>query len=156
MSLEINEVQMACFRLVDDLYAVDIMRIKEIIRPQRLTILPKAPAFVDGVINLRGTVIPVLDLRKRFDMPPREDGAATATRLLIVRLAGQSVGLVVDEVTEVISVPLKDIKPPPSVHDGPASRYLLGVCLSRESLVMLLNIDTLLSNREVLELESIQ
>jgi purine-binding chemotaxis protein CheW len=154
MTSEIKEIQVACFRLVDDLYAVDIMRIKEIIRPQKLTTLPRAPSFIDGVINLRGAVIPVVDLRKRFDMPERENGSAT--RLLIVRLSDQTLGLVVDDVTEVITVPVKDIKPPPTVSDGMIAEYLLGVCLAGEVLVMLLDIDRLLSNHEVSALESLQ
>lgn len=153
MSSEIKEIQVACFRLVDDLYAVDIMRIKEIIRPQKLTLLPKAPVFIDGVINLRGAVIPVVDLRKRFGMPEREVSAAT--RLLIVRLATQTLGLVVDDVTEVITVPVKDIKPPPAVADGALADYLLGVCLAGEVLVMLLDIDRLLNTHEVSALESL-
>lgn len=154
MNTEITEIQLACFRLLDDLYAVDIMRIKEIIRPQKLTPLPKAPAFIEGVINLRGAVIPVVDLRKRFDMQQRD--VTASTRLLIVRIAGQSVGLVVDDVTEVITVPLKDIKPPPAVAEEMATNFLLGVCLSGEMLVMLLNIDKLLTSTEVKALESIK
>jgi len=153
MASEIKEIQVACFRLMDDLYAVDIMRIKEIIRPQKLTYLPKSPDFIDGVINLRGAVIPVVDLRKRFDMPERETGAAT--RLLIVRLSGQTLGLVVDDVTEVITVPVKDIKPPPAVSAGVIADYLLGVCLAGEVLVMLLDIDRILSNHEVSAIESL-
>lgn len=153
MSSELTEIQVACFKLMDDLYAVDIMRINEIIRPQKLTVLPKAPSFIEGVINLRGTVIPVVDLRKRFDMPPRSSSAAT--RLLIIRVAGQSLGLVVDDVTEVITVPVKDIKPPPTVADGLAVYYLLGVCLSGDVLVMLLDIDKLLTTNEVKALESL-
>ncbi len=153
MSGGITEIQVACFRLMDDLYAVDIMRINEIIRPQKLTILPKAPSFIEGVINLRGNVIPVVDLRKRFDMPPRP--ASAATRLLISRVAGQSLGLVVDDVTEVITVPVKEIKPPPTVAEGVSAKYLLGVCLSADVLVMLLDIDRLLTCSEVMELGSI-
>ncbi len=153
MSGEITEIQVACFKLMDDLYAVDLMRINEIIRPQKLTVLPKAPAFIEGVINLRGTVIPVVDLRKRFDMPPRPSSAST--RLLIIRVAGQSLGLVVDDVTEVITVPVKDIKPPPTVADGMAVYYLLGVCLAGDVLVMLLDIDKLLTTHEVRALENL-
>ncbi len=153
MNNEITEVQLACFRLMDDLYAVDIMRIREIIRPQKLTPLPKAPPFIEGVINLRGTVIPVVDLRKRFEMEQR--GESAPTRLLIVRIGGQSVGLVVDEVTEVISVSVKDIKPPPSVAEGMSADFLIGVCLSGDMLVMLLNIDMLLTSSEVKVLENI-
>jgi purine-binding chemotaxis protein CheW len=143
----IHEIQMACFRLGEDLYAIDIMRIKEIIRPQKLSNLPKAPIFIDGVINLRGMVIPVIDLRKRFDMPERLPDSST--RLLIVRVAGQAMGLVVDDVTEVITVPLKDIKPPPAVAEGGVYDYLLGVCLAKDAMVMLLNLDTLLTPLEV-------
>ena len=144
---DIHELQMACFRLGEDLYAIDIMRIKEIIRPQKLSNLPKAPVFIDGVINLRGMVIPVIDLRKRFDMDDRPPDSAT--RLLIVKISGQAMGLVVDDVTEVITVPLKDIKPPPAVSDSGIYEYLLGVCLAQDALVMLLNLDKLLSAHEV-------
>lgn len=147
MNSEIKEIQVACFKLKDDLYAVDIMRIKEIIRPQKLTFLPKSPAFIDGVINLRGSVIPVVDLRKRFELTARE--ATASTRLLIVRLSAQTLGLVVDDVTEVITVPVKDIKPPPAVSDKMVADYLLGVCLYGDVLVMLLDIDRLLTTNEV-------
>jgi purine-binding chemotaxis protein CheW len=150
-SNDIYEIQMACFRLGEDLYAIDIMRIKEIIRPQKLSNLPKAPIFIDGVINLRGMVIPVIDLRKRFDMPERP--LDSSTRLLIVKVVGQAMGLVVDDVTEVITVPLKDIKPPPAVAEGGVYDYLLGVCLAKDAMVMLLNLDTLLTPLEVSALE---
>jgi len=147
MSGEVKEIQVACLRLKDDLYAVDIMRIKEIIRPQKLTPLHQAPSFIDGIINLRGAVIPVVDLRKRFGMPARE--LTISTRLLIVRLSGQTLGLVVDDVTEVATIPVNDIKPPPAVSDAMIVNHLLGVCLSGDNLVMLLDIDRLLTTNEV-------
>ena len=150
MELKTDEIQIACFQLGDDLYAVDIMRIKEIIRPQKLAHLPNASSFVDGVLNLRGTVVPVVDLRKRFGMPVGGEGSST--RLLILKVAGQSLGLVVDDVTEVITVPVKDIKPPPQVVKGVGSHYLVGVCLVRDSLIMLLNLDKLFTEREAGEL----
>jgi purine-binding chemotaxis protein CheW len=150
MTHDSNELQVACFRLGTDLYAVDIMRIKEIIRPHKLTNLPKTPDFVDGVLNLRGSVVPVIDLRKRFDLPALE--ADQSTRLLIVKVTGQLLGLAVDDVTEVIAVPMKDIKPPPLVVGGVGGEYLLGVCLAKESLIMLLNLDKLLTRRETDEL----
>ena len=150
MNGELLEVQVACFRLGGDLYAIDIMRIKEIIRPLKLTSLPKFPAFMEGIVNLRGTVIPVVDLRKRFDLEEREDGPGT--RLLIVSLLGQALALVVDEVTEVVTVPVKDIKPPPHLGNGIDAVYLIGVCLVKEEMIMLLNIDRLLSIQEASEL----
>jgi purine-binding chemotaxis protein CheW len=150
MTTDIHEIQVACFRLGEDVYAADIMRIKEIIRLQKLTTLPKSPPFVEGVLNLRGSVIPVIDLRKRFDLLVTDYGKDT--RLLIISVGRQGLGLVVDEVTEVITVPVKDIKPPPRVTSGVYAEYLVGVCLFRESLIMLLNLDKILSVRESDEL----
>lgn len=146
METDIQEVQLACFRLGDGNFAADIMRIKEILRPQRLTKLPRTPAFVEGVISLRGSVIPVIDLRKRFDLPDR--APLEESRLLVVSVARQLVGLVVDDVTEVVTVQAQDIKPPPLVAEGISTEYLIGVCLVRDSLIMLLNLDTILTSRE--------
>lgn len=153
MNRELQEIQVACFRIGDDLYAIDIMRIKEIVRPLKLTSPPKFPDFVEGIINLRGIVIPVVDLRKRFDLPESEQ--TINTRLLIINLSGQILALVVDEVTEVITVSIKDIKPPPHLGNGIDSAYLLGVCLFREEMIMLLDIDSLLSSHETVELGKI-
>ena len=153
MNTDIKEIQIACFRLGEDLYAADIMRIKEIIRPQKLTSLPKSPAFVEGVLNLRGTVIPVIDLRKRFDFPVA--ALDKNTRLLIVSVGRQLLGLEVDEVTEVVTVGVKDIKPPPNLGEGMATEYLLGVCLVNQDMIMLLNIDRLFSSHETRELGKI-
>lgn len=142
----IQEISLACFRLGEDLYAVDIMRIREIIRPLKLAHLPKAPAFVEGVINLRGTVIPVIDLRKRFDLPSPE--GVEGNKLLIMSVAKRGVGLVVDDVTEIVTVPIREIKPPPTVVRGVGAEYLIGVCLVKDAMVMLLNIDRILNPDE--------
>lgn len=150
MNKDGHEIQVACFRLGEDLYAIDIMRIKEIIRPQKLTGLPQAHAFVEGVINLRGTVIPIIDLRKRFGFPNRD--IDRNTRLLIVSMAGQFLGLVVDDVTEVVTFPVKNIKPPPPMVRGVGADYLIGVCLAEDSLIMLLNLDRILTSSEADEL----
>jgi len=150
MENDIREIQVACFRLGEAVYAVDIMRIREIIRPQKLAALPKAPVFMEGVLSLRGEVIPVVDLRKRFDMPGRE--IDRNRRLLILALAGRTLGIVVDEVTEVITVPVANIKPPPQVSHGVGAEYLVGVCLVQDDLVMLLDPDRLLTGSEAEEL----
>jgi purine-binding chemotaxis protein CheW len=153
MNTDTQEIQIACFRLGEDVYAADIMRIKEIIRPQKLTSLPKSPSFVEGVLNLRGTVIPVIDLRKRFDFPLASHDKNT--RLLIVAVGRQLLGLEVDEVTEVITLHVKDIKPPPQVVNGVNAEYLVGVCLVKDSLIMLLNLDKILTDRESSELTTL-
>jgi len=150
MKQELQEIQVACLKMGDGLYAVDIMRIKEIIRLPKLAPLPRALPFVEGVINLRGLVIPVVDLRKRFGLPPAEN--LENSRLLILAVAGQPLGLIVDEVAEMITVPVRDLKPPPRGVRVLGGEYMVGICLVRETPVMLLNIDALLSFQEKAEL----
>jgi purine-binding chemotaxis protein CheW len=138
----ITHIQLACFSLGDRLFAVDIMRIREILVPQKLSPLPCASDLLEGVINLRGLVIPVMNMRKRFGMPIM-DGAPVG-KLLIVSLVGQILALDVDDVMEVISVPVADIKPPIQIASGVGMEFLLGVCLSDNRVFMILDIDSLL------------
>jgi purine-binding chemotaxis protein CheW len=148
-----QEVQLACLRIGAELYAIDIMRIKEIIRPLKLTPVPKAPAFIEGVINLRGTVIPVADLRKRFDAPIGED--ERKFRIVVCALAGRLIGLLVDEVTEVRRFGRADIAPAPQFIKGPQADYFLGVARRDEELIMLLDLEKILSSDERIALQSL-
>jgi len=132
---------MACFRLGETLFALDIMRIREIIEPRRQSSLPSSSRFLEGIITLRGEVIPVMDLRRRFGMPPRRD--ESTSRYIIVRLAGMTLALDVDDVLEVIIVPSGEIKLPPDVG-GIGAECILGVCLAGERVFMILNIDILM------------
>jgi purine-binding chemotaxis protein CheW len=136
------DIQLACFSLGENLFGVDIMRIREIILPQKLSARPGTSQILDGVINLRGAVIPVMNMRKRFGMPEAADG--TTGKLLIVSLARQTLALAVDTVMEVITVPAREIKPPMDTADGIGMEYLLGVCLSDDRVFMILDIDSLL------------
>lgn len=147
MDKDIQDIQLACFNLGDNLFAIDIMRIKEIVMPQRLSNLPRASDILDGVINLRGNVIPVMDLRKRFGMP--QASTEKTGKLLVVSLARQALALAVDNVLEVITVPVKDIKPPLDATEGMGMEHLLGVCLSDDRVFMLLDIDSLLGHADV-------
>jgi purine-binding chemotaxis protein CheW len=145
-----QDIQLACFNLGDNLFAVDIMRIKEIILPQKLSSLPRASRILEGVINLRGAVIPVMDMRKHFGMPDAPEG--TTGKLLIVSLARQILALAVDNVLEVITVPSRDIKPPLDSAEGIAMEHLLGVCLSDNRVYMILDIDSLLGHGDYREI----
>lgn len=137
-----TSIQLASFSLGDKLFAVDIMRIREILVPQALSPLPCASDILEGVINLRGSVIPAMNMRRRFGMPAMS--GASIGKLLIVSLVGQLLALVVDDVMEVISVPVTDIKPPIQLAPGVGMEYILGVCLSNNRVVMILDIDSLL------------
>ena len=149
-----KEIQLACFRVADQMYALDILRIKEVIRPLKLTPVPKAPGFVEGVINLRGAVIPVVDLRKRFDHPAVD--FSQKSRIVICVLGGKIIGLMVDEVAEVRSFSRQDIQPAPKFLKGRETEYFLGVCQRDDDLVMILNLEKILSSEEKIDLDSIR
>lgn len=150
MENTLQEVQLACFVLGDKLFAVDIMRTKEIIKPLPLSGMPRASTMLEGLINLRGSVIPVMNLRTRFGMPPRTAGNG---KLLIVSVGQRMVALGVDDVSEVINVAVKDIKPAPDMIEGVGAEFLIGVCLDNNQLYMILNIDSLFSSNAQFELE---
>jgi len=140
METGIQELQLAGFRMGDNLFAVDIMRIKEIVIPQKLAGFPLQNSTLDGMINLRGQVIPVMNLRARFGLPPRPGGPG---KLMIVSVAGRQVALAVDDLDEVVTVPIRDLTPPPDMVEGIGAEFLIAVCLCSERLYLVLDIDTL-------------
>lgn len=139
--------QLVSFRLADEEYGVEITKVQEIIRMQEITRVPQMPGFLEGVINLRGNVIPVIDLRKRFGMPAKDrDGE---TRIVVVNVEGRTIGVVVDSVAEVLRISSDQIEPPPSVVAGIGREYLLGVGkLAENRLLILLDLEKVLSGRE--------
>ena len=148
-----QEIQLACFKVGPEMYALDIMKIREIIRPQKLTFIPKAPAFIEGVINLRGAVIPIADMRKRFDQPICAENRKS--RIVVCSLAGQIIGLLVDEVTEVKRFRREDIEPSPQFIKGHQADYFLGVACCADELIMLIDLEKVLSTHEKIELEKL-
>ncbi len=146
-------IQVAVFPLQGQPYAIDIMKIKQIIRPLKITRLPESPDFLEGVINLRGLVIPVIDMRKRFSMPPMED--EDGKKVIIASVERKIVGVIVDDVSEVITLKRQEIQPPPRVIRGIESEYLLGVCRYHDDILMILNLDEILSASEKIELKEL-
>jgi len=147
-----KEMKLACFTLEQQNYAVDIMQIRQIIRPAKIRPLPQAPDFLEGVISLRGAVIPVMDLRKRFGMKIDQTREA---RIIIVSVERQVVGVIVDDVSEVISVSPEQIQPPPRLSGIP-SKFLSGACQWRNDILLILNLDELLTGAEKISLAEIK
>ena len=141
-----SEQQLVVFTLSGGAYGVDIGTVREIIRMQEITQIPKTPVYVEGVINLRGRVIPVLDLRKRFGLEVTE--YTQETRIVVIDIGGTDIGAIVDEVTEVLRVPLGSIEPPSDVVLGDDSEYVVGVVKLGERLVILLELARVLSEDE--------
>ncbi len=119
-----QEVQLVAFKLEGEEYAVDILSVQEIIRWTQITRVPKAPVFVKGVINLRGTVIPIVDSRERFGLPDQE--VTDTTRIIVCRLEDAPIGLTVDCVTEVLRISNEQIEKP-QVVNGIDNQYIKGI-----------------------------
>ena len=137
--------QIVSFSMGDEEYGVDISQIQEIVRMREVTHIPEMPEFIEGVMNLRGKVVPVVDLRKRFRF---ESENTKSTRIIVVDITGNTVGLVVDAVSEVLRLPQRTIEPPPLMIAGISREYIKGVGKVRERLIILLDLEKVLSLEE--------
>src|SRR5271170_4812835 len=138
-------LQLVGFHVGEEEFALDILRVQEIIRLQDLTRVPSSPEYMDGVMNLRGKIIPVIALRKRFglDRVP----ADKQTRIVVVEIKGNVLGFIVDSVSEVLRIPLDTVEPPPRL--GKVEReYVSGVGKLDDRLLILLNVNRLMSDSE--------
>jgi len=140
------ELQIVVFALGDERYGLDIATVYEIIRHQPITAVPKAPAFVEGVINLRGRIIPVVDLRDRFGMAASD--LTKASRIVVADAGGTRVGLVVDGVSEVLMIAGDAIEPTPEVAADADHDYLRGIAKLGDRLIILLSLDGLFGDAE--------
>jgi purine-binding chemotaxis protein CheW len=143
------------FSLAGEEYGLEILKVREIIglaSPGAITRVPRTPPFIRGVINVRGKIIPLLDLRLKFGMDPAEHTAETCA--IIVQPAGLEVGLVVDRVLEVLDIPAGAIGDTPAFGAGFDTEYLLGVALAGDRVRLLLNIEKVLSTPEMITLHS--
>ncbi len=144
----VETVQLATFLVGDNEYAVDIMAVKEILQPLPMTPMPRMPALVEGVIELRGRIIPIVDLRKRFDVPAPP--FARATKIVIAPIDGQEIGFVVDGVNEVIRVAKTDLGPPPAL--ARSAPFYRAVLQRGGKVIMVLDVAQLFSAEEKLAL----
>lgn len=140
-----RDIPLACFRLASSLFAVDVMRILEIVVPGALPRPPSSSRFLVGDIVLRGNVIPVMDMRRRFRMATRLEG--DPEELVVVRLRDTVLALGVDEVVEIITIPCDRIMEPPDLT-GFGSECILGVCRVNDGVVMIVDIDVLLNSAQ--------
>ncbi len=138
-----GSMQLVSFRLADETYGIEITKIREIILIGEITRIPQTPHYVKGLINLRSTVIPVIDLRGRFDLPDAE--LTDESRIMVLNVGGKAVGIVVDGVSEVLRVANEHIAPPPATVAGLGNQYLDGLVKLEDQLLILLNIDKILA-----------
>jgi len=139
--------QVVSFRLGDEEYGVDIMSVQEIILVGVITQVPEVPPHVLGVINLRGNVIPIVNLRCRFGMP--EKTTDEETRIVVMNIGGRTVGAVVDGVSEVLRLSHEDMSPPPASLGGSGKEYVTGLARRNDRLLILLDMARLLGSTEI-------
>lgn len=139
-------LQLVSFNIGDEEFGVDILGVQEINRMTEVTRVPNAPSYVEGVINLRGKVIPVIDLRKRLMMNAR--GHNQDTRIIVVEIENKVIGFVVDKVNEVLRIPQSVTEAPPSMVSGIKSDYITAIGKLTDRLIILLDLDKILSDDE--------
>ncbi|MEK3786609.1 MULTISPECIES: chemotaxis protein CheW [Paenibacillus] len=150
-----EEIKVIVFKLGNEEYGIEVDKVQSIERMVPITRVPKTYTFVKGVFNMRGVVIPVIDLRGRFGLPEAE--YTDQTRIVIVAVNEMQVGFIVDSANDVIDLNTDSIETPPEVVGGVKARYLRGVAkISEERLLIMLNLAEVLNKSEIVQLESIE
>lgn len=141
-------IQLVSFMLADEEYGVEVLKVREIIRMPTITKMPNTPQHVEGIINLRGKVIPIISMRRRFGLMENENN--THTRIIIMDVAGTLTGFIVDAVSEVIRIHSSEIQPPPSMvmSGGIGQEFITGVFNHAERLLIIMDVDRMFSEDE--------
>jgi len=149
-------LQLVTFKLGNEEFGVDILKVQEINRMMVITRIPNAPPFIEGVINLRGKIIPIVDLRKKLGFDNGNGEYEKTTRIIVVELDGLVLGFIVDSVSEVLRIPENTIEPPPSIVGGVESDYIEGVGKLDNRLLILLELKKLFTSSDRKDIESFE
>ena len=143
----LNANRFLTFYLEDEIYGVNIFDVKEIIAMMKTTPIPKTPPFIKGVMNLRGNIIPVVDMRIKFDMPEVEPQMYTA--IVIITIEGKNIGFIVDKVEEVVNVEDENISAPPEFGSSVDTRFIKSMAKQKNKVVMILDLVALFGEEEL-------
>lgn len=146
----VEEIQLVVFSLGREEFAVEVTQVREIIRMEEITRMPKSPYFVEGIINLRGQIIAVIDLAKRLNIEPGE--RSTETRIIVVEAGDVRVGMIVDSVSEVLRIGADAVEPSPTMATDVSAAFLRGVVKHDNRLIILLDLAKVLSLEEMASL----
>lgn len=149
-----EEIKVIVFALANEEYGVEVEKVKTIERMMPMTRVPKTLPFIKGVINLRGVVVPVIDLRGRFGLP--ESDYTDNTRIVIIVVDDMEVGMIVDSANDVIDVDSDQIQDPPEIVGGVRAKYLRGVAKVGDRLLVLLNLSEVLSKKELSNMDELE
>lgn len=148
-----DEEQLVSFKLGRGTFALRVGQVREIVKVQDITTIPKMPDYVEGVMNLRGQITTVIDLKKRFNICSEvTDGRTAQSRIIVAEIGENQLGIVVDSVEDVMCVPRSNISPPPKTLTGDVdASFLTGICKLENKLVMLLDLETIMLTRSELD-----
>lgn len=145
---ESNELlQLVSFKISNEEFGIDILSVQEINRMLQITKVPNTPDFIEGVINLRGRIIPVIDLRVKLGMERKEH--SKDTRIVVVEIKNKTIGFIVDEVSEVLRIPKDITEAPPDMIGGVNSDYIISIGKLEDRLLILLDLEKILSSTEI-------
>lgn len=145
-------LQWVTFRLEDETYGINVMQVQEVLRYSEIAPVPGAPSYVLGIINLRGNVVTVIDTRQRFGLPSEE--VTDNTRIVIIEADKQVVGILVDSVAEVVYLRQSEIETTPNVGNEEAAKFIQGVCNKNDELLILVDLEKMMTAQEWAELDS--
>lgn len=155
MSNQATDLQLVTFELGIERYGVDIMQVKSIEETKEVRPIPNSPPYVEGIFNLRGEIIPVINLHRRFHIKRADmgDQEELLSGFLIIRLTGMHIAIIIDRVSRVLSVSSSEIQPPPQMLTGIGAEYIEGVVNRDDGYLIILDIDRLFNMREIAQLE---
>lgn len=146
LSETLSTLQLVSFELAEELYGIEITKVREIILITEITRIPQTPHYVKGLINLRSTVIPVIDLRSLFGLPESE--TSDESRIMVLQAGGRTIGIVVDSVSEVLRIKKDNIAPPPPTVAQLGQEYLTGLVKLDKRLLILLDVEKIFAEQE--------
>lgn len=158
MAEQDTQIQLVTFQISEELYGVDIMDVKEIVRVQDIRSIPNAPGYVEGLFNLRGEIIPIISLHKRFHLRKAQIGEddELLSGFIIIDIDGMKLGVIIDQVERVVTIEAQDIQPPPQMLTGIGAEYIQGVVNRESGYLILLDIRKLFSAKELRKIEEIR
>ncbi len=148
-----DERQMLTFALGDEIYGIDILKVQEIRGWTQVTQIPNAPPFIRGVMNLRGAIVPVLDMRRRFEM--EEIDFTQYTVVIVVQVEGRTVGMIVDAVSDVVTVPADELRAAPNFGTSIDASFLEGLIPQNDRMIIMLDVNALLAGSDMMEIDRV-
>jgi purine-binding chemotaxis protein CheW len=150
--------QLVTFHLAEELYGINIMDVKEIVRVQDVRAIPNAPVYVEGIFNLRGEIIPIINLHKRFHLkkPVIAEGDEMLSGFIIIDLDGMKLGIIIDKVSRVVTIEKDDVQPPPQMLSGIGAEYIRGVVRQENGYLIILNIRDLFNPKELQKISELR